>query len=94
MTHGRLRLFGVLILTGFAVVAADQEPSAPRASAATAYSGWPAYGGGPEQIRYSSLSEVSRSGRLPGDSAAQGHVERNQLEHGRARVEDPARRIS
>ncbi len=54
-------LAGACILTGFAVVAADQEPSAPRSSAATAYSGWPAYGGGPEQIRYSSLTQINRS---------------------------------
>jgi len=51
----------VLILTAFAVTDARQEPSAPRSSAALSYSGWPAYGGGPEQIRYSRLTQINRS---------------------------------
>jgi quinoprotein glucose dehydrogenase len=50
-----------ILLAGFAVADARQEPSAPRTSVAPAYSGWPAYGGGPEQIRYSSLTQINRS---------------------------------
>lgn len=37
------------------------EPREPVSGAGREYRGWPAYGGGPEQIRYSSLSQINRS---------------------------------
>lgn len=42
------------------VVFAAQAPQ-PASSSPARYRGWPSYGGGVEQIRYSSLSEVNRS---------------------------------
>jgi len=53
------------ILTLFAATATlpnffaarSQQPAPP----APTYRGWPAYGGGPEQIRYSKLDEISRA---------------------------------
>ena len=49
------------------------------------YSGWPAYGGGPEQIRYSSLTHINRSnvGRLEVawtyDSGESGGLQTNPI---------------
>ena len=59
--HGRFWLFAVLILTAFAGVDARQDRRVPEFSAGSAYGGWSSYGGGPEQIRYSSLTQINRS---------------------------------
>ncbi len=48
-----------LVLLGLSIAAA-QRGSAPAPNAA-AYRGWPGYGGGPEQIRYSSLTQINRT---------------------------------
>ena len=40
------------------------------------------------------LSQVPRPRRLPRGRAALGHVERDQFEHGRVRLESPPRRVS
>jgi quinoprotein glucose dehydrogenase len=42
---------GLVIATTVAVAAQESRP----------YTGWPAYGGGPDQIRYSSLTQINRS---------------------------------
>jgi quinoprotein glucose dehydrogenase len=59
--HERLWALCALVLAAFTVVDARQDRRAPAAGAARAYDGWPSYGGGPEQIRYSSLSQINRS---------------------------------
>ena len=46
-----------LILAAFAVV----TTIAGAAQGPRVYTAWPAYGGGPEQIRYSSLAQIDRS---------------------------------
>jgi quinoprotein glucose dehydrogenase len=40
---------------------AAQRPSTGSGGAAEAYRGWPVYGGGPDQIRYSRLDEITRA---------------------------------
>ena len=54
---GRGWLTGAWILAVFAVVTTIANATQDR----RAYSGWPAYGGGPEQIRYSSLAQINRT---------------------------------
>ncbi len=56
-----LSILGACILAAFTAVDARQDPRAPSAGTARAYSGWPSYGGGPDQIRYSSLTQINRS---------------------------------
>ena len=46
-----------------AVNAREQQAAAP--AAADRYRGWPAYGGGPEQIRYSSLKQIDKNNVKP-----------------------------
>src|SRR5712672_3415446 len=49
---------------GFALTLTSLAIATAIASAAQdsrAYSGWPVYGGGPEQIRYSSLAQITRA---------------------------------
>ena len=54
----RTRTFGsVALCLSVALVASAQRSPSPQAR----YRGWPVYGGGPEQIRYSSLDQVNRS---------------------------------
>jgi quinoprotein glucose dehydrogenase len=51
-------LFFVAASTLPLLIAARSQQPAPSAPA---YRGWPAYGGGPEQIRYSRLDEINRA---------------------------------
>jgi quinoprotein glucose dehydrogenase len=44
-----------------AVTAFGAFVSTPMAQTPRPYTGWPAYGGGPEQIRYSSLAQIDRT---------------------------------
>jgi quinoprotein glucose dehydrogenase len=44
-----------------AIVAALAFAQAPRPDGAARYRGWAAYGGGPEQMRYSSLRQINRT---------------------------------
>jgi len=46
----------VLLVPLMVLTALQAQPPAP-----STYSGWPAYGGGAEQIRYSSLAQINRS---------------------------------
>ncbi len=57
---GRL---GVALPTGIVVASLSALGGAQSrgAAAAAAVTGWPAYGGGPEQIRYSTLKQINRS---------------------------------
>ena len=50
----------VVLATALHVVDARQ-PQPNNAADASRYRGWPAYGGGPEQIRYSSLTQINKS---------------------------------
>jgi glucose dehydrogenase len=54
-------IVGAVFLAAFAVADAGQDWRAPQSAAGRAYGGWPAYGGGPEQIRYSTLTQINRS---------------------------------
>jgi quinoprotein glucose dehydrogenase len=48
------------LLAALAVVHAGQDSRVPQGSPRP-YTGWPAYGGGPDQIRYSSLTQINRA---------------------------------
>src|SRR6185295_3112833 len=50
----------VVLATALHVVDARQ-PQPNNAADASRYRGWPAYGGGPEQIRYSSLTHINKN---------------------------------
>ena len=52
----RFVLAAAICLPLVSVVPAQQS----RSTSSSRYRGWPAYGGGPEQIRYSTLSQVNR----------------------------------
>jgi quinoprotein glucose dehydrogenase len=54
---GRRRLRGgaaTLLVGALSIAIVDAEPT-------RSYAGWPVYGGGPDQIRYSSLTQIDRS---------------------------------
>ncbi len=58
----RLVIAGVMAMSStwlFALQTRPSSPQRPPAGPAT-YRGWPGYGGGPEQIRYSSLTQINR----------------------------------
>jgi quinoprotein glucose dehydrogenase len=50
-----------LILAAFATADAGQDRRTPPSPRVRTYAGWSSYGGGPEQIRYSSLTQINRS---------------------------------
>jgi quinoprotein glucose dehydrogenase len=56
-TTTSLLLFVAAATLPLLIAARSQQP----APSAPAYRGWPAYGGGPEQIRYSRLDEINRA---------------------------------
>ena len=57
MTKARAGMRGAVIAASLVVV----QTTSGADSAPGAYDGWPAYGGGPDQIRYSTLAQINRS---------------------------------
>lgn len=54
-------LLAVAVLASLSASNGAERPNVSTAQSRSPSQGWPAYGGGPEQIRYSTLSQINRS---------------------------------